>query len=155
MDTYDLEPGDRIYVDAGTYTLNAPITWGANDSGSSSAPVQILGVPGGSNTKLVGSGTAYALVIGTGCEWVTVRSITAQSATTAGIAILGGKDISLVDCTVQNNTGSGIYAEAAVRMSCPPEAATRKKPRLTGQAAISAPATTAPCGRPSAMAAAT
>ena len=46
LDEYDLEPGDTIFVDAGTYNLTSNIVVDSDDSGSETGQVHILGVKG-------------------------------------------------------------------------------------------------------------
>jgi len=47
IDAYDLEPGDVIRVDTGTYNLTSNITVGAGDSGSAATKVIFQGSPNG------------------------------------------------------------------------------------------------------------
>lgn len=115
FDTYALQPGDRIYVDTGTYAVASPIRCTSNDAGTSGAPIQILGVPGGSYTQLTGTaGTSYCLALSS--NWITVRSLSVTGAATAGIAVLGGSDVTISDCMSYSNAGSGIYAEESIRL---------------------------------------
>ena len=46
FDAYDLEPGDTVWLDAGTYNLTANPTPGSDDVGSTAGQVRIVGVPG-------------------------------------------------------------------------------------------------------------
>ena len=46
FDAYDIEPGDIIYVDSGTYLLDASIGGGADDNGSPDQYIRIRGVKG-------------------------------------------------------------------------------------------------------------
>jgi parallel beta-helix repeat protein len=55
LDAIDLEPGDTVLVDSGTYALADDITVSAEDSGNSDLFVSIRGVPG--RSILVRSGT--------------------------------------------------------------------------------------------------
>jgi hypothetical protein len=52
LDAYDLEAGDTVFVDTGTYTLTANITLGALDGGSASGLVTIKGSPHVSGTVI-------------------------------------------------------------------------------------------------------
>ena len=47
IDTYDLGPGDTIYIDTGNYILSSAITIESNDAGSAIAPVTFAGSPYG------------------------------------------------------------------------------------------------------------
>ena len=47
IDTYDLEPGDVVRIDTGTYSLTANITVGSGDQGDSTAPVTFEASPYG------------------------------------------------------------------------------------------------------------
>jgi hypothetical protein len=55
FERFDLEPGDRIWVDTGTYSESAPIVVGMKNSGTTSQPVRVTG-----NTALPYRGTILA-----------------------------------------------------------------------------------------------
>ena len=62
----DLEPGDRIWVDNGTYTEDAVILVGMKDSGTSNQPIRVTGNPAAPYEQVVlrrGSRTVGAYVI--------------------------------------------------------------------------------------------
>jgi len=48
FERYDLEPGDTVYIETGTYLLDRNIHVGASDGGTAGAPVRIHGAPPGS-----------------------------------------------------------------------------------------------------------
>jgi len=54
LDTYDLEPGDTIYVDTGEYTLGSPISIGRYDAWNDMANLSSLQA-GGTSLRILGS----------------------------------------------------------------------------------------------------
>lgn len=57
LDTYDLDPGDIVYVDTGYYPpVTSSIVMDASDSGSTNVPVTVQG-----STNLLGGGTVLTL----------------------------------------------------------------------------------------------
>ena len=47
FERFDLEPGDRIWVDTGTYEESSPILIGLKDTGTSNTPIRVTGNPDG------------------------------------------------------------------------------------------------------------
>lgn len=43
VDTYDLQPGDTVYIDTGTYSLNSTVLISDQDTGSAGLPVNFVG----------------------------------------------------------------------------------------------------------------
>ena len=68
LSTYDIEPGDTIWVDTGDYKLNHTITIGAFDAGVTGAPVVVRGsdneVAGGSVFRFVTSTSEVTVLQG-------------------------------------------------------------------------------------------
>ena len=118
---YDLEPGDTVYVDAGTYRITENLVFGADSSGTSDMPVTLQGTP---NTKLDRAYSvpgAYAVDI-RDAEHVSVRDFTimrayqgvhlenASHCTVEDIRMsaAGEHGVSLVDSTMNVVTGVDI-----------------------------------------------
>ncbi|MBX7259508.1 MAG: hypothetical protein K1Y02_24320, partial [Candidatus Hydrogenedentes bacterium] len=55
LDTYDLEPGDTLKVDTGTYDLAAPMLVEFSDSGNAAAHVKIIGSTKPQGSTLIGN----------------------------------------------------------------------------------------------------
>ena len=53
FERFDLEPGDRIWVDTGTYEESSPILIGPKDAGTSNNPIRVTGNPVGPYTRTV------------------------------------------------------------------------------------------------------
>lgn len=78
LSTYDLDPGDRVYIDTGTYTLpTANIDVTKADAGSAASPVQFIGSPYGVTINRTGT-TLSNCVFNLSASHVIVR--TAESA---------------------------------------------------------------------------
>jgi len=113
--TYDLEPGDTIFVDSGTYNLTADIVVGAADGGAAAGQVRIVGVKG--KTILdrgapVVSGQAN-MCVQVIADYVSLENLTCRNAN-FGIYLAIGSDY----CVVEDNRifgcpGNGIYAYLA------------------------------------------
>ena len=73
LSAYDLEPGDIVRIDTGTYTLTSNIIVGSTDGGSASAPVVFEGSPYGTIiNRNSTSSSAYAWSVG--APYVTLRT---------------------------------------------------------------------------------
>lgn len=107
LDTYDLEPGDVVYIDTGSYSNATPIRIGQGDSGdwSTAELVQIIG-----STNLLAGGTVF-YAPGTSlntleffdAEGVTLKNLHFSGNPQAHIAIVDSKGIRF----------EGIYAQGA------------------------------------------
>lgn len=88
LNTYDLEPGDVIYIDTGNYTLTAPVTVGPFDAGTATNRVTLQG---STNSALGGTvlnrfGGDRCLVVD-GAPGVAIRHLTLRNATTAALRL--------------------------------------------------------------------
>lgn len=115
LDSRTLEPGDRIYVDTGTYNLTADIEVNDLDSGTPEKPVYIIGstnwLAGGTvlNRQVPGGGTrVFAL---TTARNVILRHLTLKNGA-VGIGIGGfSEKCALEDVRIENCGSGGGYVE--------------------------------------------
>jgi len=96
LDSYDLEPGDTVYVDTGTYELSTGVTMAAEDGGSAIGQVRILGSPNGSTLHCLTAGTTAVTVV---ASYVTVEGLRCTGG--SGIAASGEH------CVVKRNVCIG------------------------------------------------
>ena len=82
LDTYDLEPGDVVRIDTGTYTPTSNIAVGPADGGSSEHPVAFEASPYGVTVDR-GTNTAgsYGWHTMSGADYVTLRTVTSTQHT--------------------------------------------------------------------------
>lgn len=118
LDGYDLEPGDRLYVDTGVYELTEPVVWGQLDGGNSTAPVTLTGSTNSSagGTVFVGNGIAVEASRGLRVEHVT---ITKTNGTLGfGININASSNVVLQQVTaVEARNGFSISNSVNVQMN--------------------------------------
>ncbi len=133
IDTYDLEPGDTVYVDTGYYTLTADVEVGIQDSGTASGWVRFVGSPHPDGTTLDRSSTSSNVRCWylNGCNYVTVEGFACTGATWGygiesygsawcildgnecygnkdGIYVHAGRENSVVHCILHDNDYYGI-----------------------------------------------
>ena len=110
LDTNDLEGGDIIFVDAGTYTLASNLTIGSADGGSSTNPVRIVGSPdwGATIIDRNGSSGSYAIYIN-GASGVSLENLWVTRGGT-GIYVTGS-NCQVSKCRVFKNLSRGIDAD--------------------------------------------
>ena len=121
--TYDLEPGDIVRIDTGTYNLSSNIEVSSNDEGSSSGDVTFLGSPHGSGSTFNRGSTAA----GTRCfqieraSYVRVERLRCTGAW-SGVWFqgAGGDYNKLVNCVVYGNEFgvSSAYGTNALIENC-------------------------------------
>jgi uncharacterized repeat protein (TIGR01451 family) len=132
---YDLQPGDEVYVDTGIYNLTNDIVIAAADGGTDSNPVRFTGSTRGSGTILnrgtttgnsaVFDSAASGLILQdfrlTGAARGYVHSGTARGnqlintfiyANTRGIEVVSTNALTILNCTIADNTVAGIDATA-------------------------------------------
>ncbi|MGD9874708.1 MAG: right-handed parallel beta-helix repeat-containing protein [Kiritimatiellia bacterium] len=134
LDEHDMEPGDIIYIDTGTYNLSADQTVVSADGGDSNAYVYIRGSTNGTVFNRNNLGTTYALILnnadyvdiadiefrraGTGiylgsADNVRLTNVRAVSNATAGINIVGSLSAGLNGVVASLNGGNGISQSGA------------------------------------------
>ncbi|HMP72845.1 MAG TPA: right-handed parallel beta-helix repeat-containing protein [Kiritimatiellia bacterium] len=109
LNTIDLEPGDVVYMDTGTYAVNLDIVWGELDRGTTNAPIILRG----STNRLAGgtvidrvTGLDSALVISQ-TEGITIENITFTRAA-RGVLLDLSQNITLRGVTFTENTQAGL-----------------------------------------------
>lgn len=139
LDSYDLEPGDTVYVDTGLYTLTGNLTIGQGDTGDGSNVVNIIGstnaVAGG--TEFRGGGFWLQSPRGLSLQHLTVRSgpafvdraLYVESGTNVQVrwfrALAGGygvyikesADVNFRHCLVMNALTNGVELDKARKVA--------------------------------------
>lgn len=108
LDTYDLEPGDSVYVDTGNYVLLSNTVCTAADQGSVHHPVTIRGSPNGTVLdRNCGTNGACGLYLNCS-DYMEVRDLVFTSGYNA--VYLYDVDYSLLsNITVRGATNAGLY----------------------------------------------
>ena len=75
LNIYTLQPGDTIYVGAGTYTLPSAIVFGAANSGSPGDPIQIIGQGPTTIFKSASNASTSSVFQFTGAHDVTIENL--------------------------------------------------------------------------------
>jgi len=130
IDTYDLEPGDTIYVDTGHYELATTLQLGSDDRGSSEGLVSILGSTNGvelvmsndlSNAaylyqadyvklaNLAFSNGSYGVYLSSS-DYCALSNVAVNGAENYGIYLRYGDRTSLSQVEVMNCGERGVYA---------------------------------------------
>ena len=102
---YDLEPGDTIWIDTGTYSNNATAVVGYLDGGSAADPVKIAGSTRPAGTHFVGAGVRFDNVRGGQLSHLRLVQQTAQS---DAVAVERCEDIALEQIDVVGGLGNGV-----------------------------------------------
>lgn len=136
---FDLEPGDRIYVDTGAYTNSGVSTVSRRDSGSSNAAVQIIGStnrPGTGTILYAGNTNAgYYGLTASYANWLAISNLTlrggfggmrldnannlsmghiwAMANTSNGVEMLNVNNAHLARCVLTGNGGRGMFIQGA------------------------------------------
>ncbi len=111
-----LGPGDWVFIEAGAYDFDQPISLSAADSGAPGDPVVIQGARVGATllTSISdGPNPNERLVHVNGASDVEIRDLQLTSAATAGgagygVEITGGTDVHVVGCEVSSSADTGI-----------------------------------------------
>lgn len=137
LDAWDLEPGDTVYVDTGTYTNFGTTSIGQFDSGSVTGTARVV-IQGSTNSAvggsaIVGSGSSLGLEI-YGASSIELRNLAFRSMSTAvrvkrshncaleWITVDGGAvgfnldtalDTSFQHCLARNATAAGLLNESS------------------------------------------
>jgi hypothetical protein len=105
LEKYDLEPGDEIRVDTGTYGATAAFSLGFLDGGSASNPVRILGSTNYPGTELTGAGMRLDGVRGVSLSHV---RFSAQTAAETVLAIDASEAVTLSELDVWGGVQHGV-----------------------------------------------
>ncbi len=110
---YDLEPGDEVRIDTGTYAGTAPVLLGYLDGGTAAEPVVVRGSPNWPGTTLTGAGIQIENARG-----IRLQDLRFQSAASAGIAVQAAEDVWAegVDVIGGNNAGVTIQTSSNVTL---------------------------------------
>jgi len=115
LSVYDLDPGDKVYVDTGTYVLSANIVVGGDDGGSATDPVMLIGSHHSDGSILdrnnTSSNSSFALSITGG--HVAAMFLRAKRAY-RGFSVTGGGS-QLVQCESFGNS-RGVFASGNTRI---------------------------------------
>jgi len=115
LDTYDLGPGDTIWVDTGVYALAQGIVIGAADEGAEGVRLRIIGSPHPDGSVLDGSMLTTAVTLDD-CRHVSIEQLQVAGADT-GIAITAPtaapRYCMIHGCAVTANRADGIYVRRA------------------------------------------
>ncbi len=91
LSRFDLEPGDRVLIDTGDYSLTQPTVFGYLDSGTAANPVVVQGSTNHSGTVFLGAGIQLANAMG--IEMRDIRFLPLSSA--MSVKIQSSEDILL------------------------------------------------------------
>ncbi len=106
FNAYDLEGGDVILVDAGSYVLTATLTLVAADGGDSANPVRIIGTTHQSGTILNRNSASYD-AISCSAQYVSVENLQVTGGK-YGIYFTSGGNSTAINCRMYKNI-VGIY----------------------------------------------
>jgi len=108
LDAYDLEPGDRVYVDAGLYHLGANVILGAAASGDATGYVRLQGVAG--RTVLDrGSSAGGACCLEIHGNYLWIDGFVCQGANTGlSVNLDTCKRATITDNIIRDNSGPGL-----------------------------------------------
>jgi parallel beta-helix repeat protein len=110
---YDLDPGDIVHVDAGTYTLTQNITIGAEDSGVRiEGPQRSMGVPPAAVLNRANTSVGSFAIQLTGADDVTLANLDITGAEYGIVALFGADSdrLSITNSRIRGNAQKGIYA---------------------------------------------
>ena len=114
IDTYDLEPGDVVYIDTGVYTLTANITVGAADAGDTSGMVRFVGSTHPSGTLIDRNSTsssAYAWHLN-GSGYVSIENMRVTKGY-YGVYVSSASNCSISGCRVYGANPMGVYVSSS------------------------------------------
>lgn len=109
LDEIDLEPGDVVYMDTGTYAVNLNVLWGELDSGAATNPVVLRG-----STNFISGGTVMDRITQQGSALLIskVEGLTLQDMTfvngSFGVSAEVSQNIKLKNVVVLDNSQAGI-----------------------------------------------
>ena len=106
IDAYDLEPGDVVRVDTGTYNLTSDVLLGSDDSGSATGYVTILGSVQGAvlNRQSTASG-ANAIQLD-GQDYIRLQNLHLTGGQDGLYISSHTKHYEIRDCAIYGNNGS-------------------------------------------------
>ncbi len=105
-DNVALNPGDIVYVDAGTYTLSEPLELGESDQGSGDATVRIVGYGG---EVILDAGGVHNNCLVLSGDYFLIENFVFTNALSSGVLITGDHN-TLTGGASYLNGGDGIQA---------------------------------------------
>lgn len=110
LSRYDLEPGDTVLIDTGSYNRGSPVSMGYLDSGTAADPVNIIGSTHRTGTTFTGAGIQMANIRG-----VLVKNIRFQSQSQPSdlVTIDRAEDIVLEQVDLLGASQSGVDINAS------------------------------------------
>ncbi len=130
VDTFDLEPGDTVHIDTGTYVLAADIVVTADDAGAENHPVRFEGAPFGVVLNRANPNAGNPAWRIDGASNITITTATSDrhpQAPRKWMAVTGGYsgiDLSVAyHCTLSRlelygNTHAGIAGNSTLDLAC-------------------------------------
>ena len=117
LDRYNLEPGDTVYMDAGTYAATGTVVWDYTDGGSAGTPVALRGSTN-ATAPTVWTGAGLRLLNVSGVEVHDLR-FENQAISPSVIAIEHAASVSLdgADVNGAKDSGFAVNASEEVRLS--------------------------------------
>ena len=115
LDRYNLEPGDAVYMDAGTYTVPFPVEWGYPDGGTAGNPVVLRGSTNpAALTVWSGAGLRLGNVRGVAVRDVAFRGV---ERTTEAVVVKNAEDLLLDGVDVRGAKGNGFEVESSAEIT--------------------------------------
>lgn len=111
LDRYDVEPGDIIYVDSGTYTQDFPILVTSLDAGSSASPVTIIGSTNYFVPTIFNPSSATGIRFSQG-PYYTLKYLTITNAGVA-VSVERSSGFRMEHCRLMHNASHGFSANIA------------------------------------------
>jgi len=119
IDEYDLEPGDVVYVDTGTYVLTANVVVGTEDAGDATGQVTFMGSPDAVGTLIDRNNTssgAYGFHLNY-ADHVSLARLTVTGGQ-HGIYLVYSNNCSATYCRTFGNLYDGIEASRSNGLTC-------------------------------------
>ena len=109
LETYDLEPGDSVLVDAGAYPVASPIAWRRDDGGTVAEPVVLIGATnsGGCQSVFVGQESNEVALSLFRAEHIDISQIEIEGGD-AGVLIDQAVSITMSNSSIKNVSGIGL-----------------------------------------------
>ena len=115
LDRYDLEPGDTVFMDAGSYAFENALSWDFSDGGTAADPVVLKGsTNAAAPTVWTGAGLRLGNVCGVEVRDVAFREVTK---TPDAVVVKNAENVLLDGVDVRGAKGNGIEVEAAAEIT--------------------------------------
>ena len=115
LDRYDLEPGDTVYMDAGTHAFEKAVTWDYTDGGTAAAPVVLQGsTNAAAPTVWTGAGVRLWNVQGVEVRDVSFREV---AKTPDAVVVNHADKVWLDGVDTRGAKGNGFAVEASAEIT--------------------------------------